>query len=123
MPTQEEMKAALRAYVDGFANGDAESVIALFAEDAVVEDPVGSPELHGLEAIGKFYRDAVDSGARLTLDGPVRGSQGSGAAMAFTIELAALNLTIKAIDVFTFNDAGKITTMRAYWGPDDMSQG
>lgn len=115
------MKAALRAYVDGFATGDAESVIALFAEDAVVEDPVGTPELHGLEAIGKFYRDAVDSGAKLVLDGPPRGSHGNGAAMAFTIELPALNLTIKAVDVFTFDDAGKISVMRAYWGPDDMA--
>ncbi|MDX6739883.1 nuclear transport factor 2 family protein [Actinocorallia sp. A-T 12471] len=120
MPTQEEMKAVLRAYVDGFANDDAESVIALFAEDAVVEDPVGTPEKRGLEEIGKFYRDAVASGAKLTLDGPPRGSQGNGAAMAFTIDLPALNLSIKAVDVFTFDDAGKIAVMRAYWGPDDM---
>ncbi|GAB2845475.1 nuclear transport factor 2 family protein [Actinocorallia aurea] len=113
------MKAAMRAYVDGFANKDAESVLALFAEDAVVEDPVGTPEKRG-EEIAKFYRDAVASGVTLVLEGPLRGSHGNGAAMAFTIEAPEMNLSIKAIDVFTFDDEGKIASMRAYWGPDDM---
>ncbi len=121
MPTQDQIKAALQTYVDGFANGDVDSVLALFAEDAVVEDPVGTPEKRG-EEIAQFYRDAVASGAKLILDGPIRGSHGAAAAMSFTIELAALGMKISAIDVFTFDEDGKVATMRAYWGPEDLVQ-
>ena len=43
MPSQAEMKAALQAYIDGFNADDADAIMALFADDAVIEDPVGSP--------------------------------------------------------------------------------
>jgi steroid delta-isomerase len=38
--------------------------------------------------------------------------------MAFTIEVTGMR--IRAIDVMTFNDEGKIVRMDAHWGPDDM---
>lgn len=121
MPTQEHMKAALQAYVDGFANGDADSVIALFAEDAVVEDPVGTPEKRG-EEIAEFYRNAIGSGAKLVLEGPIRGSHGDGAAMSFVVDMPSLGMKIFVIDVFAFDEDGKVASMRAYWGPDDLTQ-
>lgn len=120
MPSQEQMKAALQAYVDGFAKGDADSVIALFAEDAIVEDPVGTPEKRGGE-VAEFYRNAVAGGAKLILEGPIRGSHGSSAAMPFTVEMPGMKISV--IDVFTFDEAGKVTSMRAYWGPDEITQG
>ncbi|MFD0853085.1 steroid Delta-isomerase [Actinomadura adrarensis] len=120
MPDQEHMKKALQAYIDGFNAGDAAAIVALFAEDAVIEDPVGNPPISGHAALTEFYTNAINGGAKLVLDGPIRGSHGNGAAMAFTIEVAAMNLTIRAIDAMTFNDDGKIIEMRAYWGPDDM---
>ncbi len=43
MPSQETMKAAMQAYIDAFNSGSADAVVALYAEDATVEDPVGSP--------------------------------------------------------------------------------
>src|SRR4051812_48814106 len=117
MPTESHMKSVLQAYLDGFAAGDPDAVIALFAENAVVEDPVGTPELHGLEAIGEFYRNAVASGAKLTLDTPIRASSGAKAAMAFTIEVSGMR--IRAVDVMTFDEAGKVVRMEAVWGPED----
>jgi len=30
-------------------------------------------------------------------------------------------VTIDIIDVFTFDDAGKVITMRAFWGPENMA--
>ena len=47
MISQSRMKAVLQAYVDGLNAGDADAVIALFAPDAVIEDPVGSSEKRG----------------------------------------------------------------------------
>ena len=34
------MKAAMQAYIDGFNRSSAEAVVALYADDATVEDPV-----------------------------------------------------------------------------------
>lgn len=122
MPEQEQMKQALQAYVDGINAGDAAAVTALFADDAVVEDPVGKPPISGRAAIAEFYTNAVSAGTKLSLDTPIRGSHGNGAAMAFTIEVPAMSLRIRAVDVMTFNDDGKIIDMRAYWGPADFEQ-
>jgi steroid delta-isomerase len=118
MPTQEHMKQALQTYVDAFNAADAATVTSLYADDAVIEDPVGHPPMTGRAAIEEFYTNAIAGGAKLTLDAPIRGSHGDRAAMAFTVDVPGLR--IRAIDVMTFNDEGKITHMQAHWGPDDM---
>ncbi|MBO2451807.1 nuclear transport factor 2 family protein [Actinomadura barringtoniae] len=120
MPTQDHMKAALQAYIDGFAAGDAAAVSALFADDAEIEDPVGHAPVQGRAAIDEFYKNAIDIGTKLLLDGPIRGSHGARAAMAFTVDVPAMNMRIRAIDVMTFNDDGEIIKMEAFWGPDDI---
>lgn len=118
MPSQEHMKAALQAYIDGFNAGDPAAVVALFADDAIVEDPVGASSITGRDAIAEFYAGSVASGAKLALDAPVRGSHGDVAAMAFTVEMP--NMRIRVIDVMTFGEDGLITHMRAHWGPTDV---
>ena len=32
-------------------------------------------------------------------------------------------MTIEIISVMTFDDEGKIASMKAYWGPDNITQG
>ncbi|GAB3660765.1 nuclear transport factor 2 family protein [Actinocorallia lasiicapitis] len=113
------MKAVLQSYVDGFAAGDAAALAALYTDDAVIEDPVGHPEITGRAAIEEFYAGAVASGAKITLDAPIRGSHGAKAAMAFTVDVPGL-LRIRVIDTMTFDAAGKITRMEAFWGPEDI---
>ncbi|MEU5882155.1 nuclear transport factor 2 family protein [Spirillospora sp. NPDC047279] len=122
MPTQEQMKAVLQAYVDGFDAADPGAVSGLFADDAVIEDPVGTPPIQGRAAIDEFYVNAMAVGTKLTLDGPIRGSHGDKAAMAFTVEVPAMGMRIHAIDVMTFGEDGKVTRMEALWGPDDIEQ-
>ena len=121
MPTQEAMKAALQAYIDAFNSGSAAAVTALYAEDATLEDPVGSPVKRGKGEIEAFYTYSISTGAQLSLDAPVRGSHGNAAAMAFTARIGPV--TVRVIDVMTFDAAGKITSMKAYFGPGDITQG
>ncbi|NYD50644.1 hypothetical protein BJY14_006627 [Actinomadura luteofluorescens] len=87
MPSQDHMKQALQAYVDTFNAGDATAVCGLYADDAVIEDPVGHPPISGRAAIEEFYSNAIAGGAKLTLDAPIRGSHGDRAAMAFTVDV------------------------------------
>jgi steroid delta-isomerase len=41
--------------------------------------------------------------------------------MAFSARIGAL--TVRVIDVMEFDEAGKFTSMRAYFGPGDLLQG
>jgi steroid delta-isomerase len=121
MPSQEVMKAAMQAYIDAFNSGSAEAVAALYAADATIEDPVGSPVKRGLAEIKAFYTHSIATGAKLALDGPVRGSHGNAAAMAFTARIGPVS--VRVIDIMTFDEAGKFTSMKAYFGPGDIQQG
>jgi steroid Delta-isomerase len=121
MPSQEVMKAAMQAYIDAFNSGSAEAVAALYTADATVEDPVGAPVKRGLTEIKGFYTHSIATGAKLSLDGPVRGSHGNAAAMAFTARIGPVS--VRVIDIMTFDEAGKFTSMKAYFGPGDIQQG
>ena len=65
MATPEQMLAAVHAYVAAFDAGDPEMAVAIFAEDAVVEDPVGSPLKRGHDEIRAFYVASMATGAKL----------------------------------------------------------
>lgn len=123
MPTVEHMTAAVHAYVDAFERGDPELAVALFADDATIEDPIETPLKIGTDAIREFYNMSMASGAKLVLEGPIR-IGGSHAAFAFAAQLKMNDslISIHVIDIFRFNDAGKVIEMKAYFGPTNMSQ-
>jgi steroid delta-isomerase len=118
------MKAALQAYIDGFNAGNADAIMALFADIAVIEDPVGSP-LKARSEFDAFIRDGVRFGARLSLAAPIRGSHGNHGAMAFVVTFGqgGVRYTTNSVDVMTFDEAGRITRMNGYWGPGDVTVG
>ncbi|MES0874628.1 steroid Delta-isomerase [Sinimarinibacterium thermocellulolyticum] len=122
MTDEATMKAAMQAYIDAFNRSDAAAIADLYADDATVEDPVGSPPKTGKRAIAEFYQMAVATGARLELAAPIRASHGKAAAMAFDVRLNMPQgrAHIRVIDVMTFDEAGKFTSMKAYWGKSDM---
>ncbi|HQR02527.1 MAG: nuclear transport factor 2 family protein [Proteobacteria bacterium] len=124
MPSQAQMKAAMQAYIDQFNAGSLDGIIGLYADTATVEDPVGKTRVEGIQAIRAFYAKSLAAGAKLKLAAPIRGSFGNSAAMAFEVELnmPGGRSLIRVIDVMTFDDAGKFSSMRAYWGPEDMTR-
>ena len=120
--SEQTQKQAMQAYIDRYNADDLEGVVGLYADDATVEDPVGTPVKAGKAAIRDFYKYAMTTGARLSLAAPIRGSHGKAAAMAFDVKLnyQGASMVIRVIDVMTFDAQGKFTSMKAYWGPSDM---
>lgn len=121
-PSQAQMRAALQAYVDRINQGDADGVVALFAPDAEIEDPVGSPPKKGAE-IADWFATTVAFGAQLRPVAPIRGSHANAAALMFEVTFQpddGPRLLIRSLDVCTFNDEGLISSLKGYWGPDDM---
>jgi steroid delta-isomerase len=123
MTTHEDKVAAVEAYVDAFAKGSADAVAELYAEAGTVEDPVGAAPIVGRDAVRAFYARSMQTGAKLTLHGPVR-TAADFAAFAFSVAIPSGDGTmlIEVIDTFQFDDAGKVVAMRAYWGPQNMQQ-
>ncbi|HEU0196444.1 MAG TPA: steroid Delta-isomerase [Nevskiaceae bacterium] len=119
---EQKMKQTLQSYLDLFNRADAAAIAELYAQDATVEDPVGSPVKHGRPEIARFYGDSVKTKAQLKLAAPIRASHANEAAMAFDVELnmPTGRAVIHVIDTMRFNDAGQIVAMRAFWGPSDM---
>jgi len=115
------MAAAVEAYVAAFDAGDPDRVAALYAEEATLEDPIGGPLQRGREAIRAFYAEAMKTGAKLTLEGPVR-IGGDYAVFPFSVHLDydGSPKRIDVIDSFRFNDANQVVEMRAFWGATNM---
>jgi steroid Delta-isomerase len=121
MPTPEQMTAAVHAYVEAFDKADPGLAVAIFAAEAEIEDPIGTPLKIGTDAIRQFYTESMATGAKLILDGPIR-IAGDYAAFAFHVPLNfdGRDMRIDVIDTFKFNDAGKVIEMKAYFGPTNM---
>ena len=135
MTLDDKMRAAVQAYFDLFNAGDGAAIADLFADDATVTDPMGTPPKNGIDEIRAFYTLAVKNGARLEQQGTTR-IAGNRAAFAFSVSVGAMTAVDKALDVelpsggmvidvidtFEFNDEGKVTAMCAYWGPGNITQ-
>lgn len=113
------LKTLAGAYLEALNGGDPEKVIALFHDDATVEDPVGGPLRRGKAEIAEMYRMAFSGSLRVEIEVPPRGSLSDSAAYAFTVFLGPI--TLKVIGVLSFDENGLITAMRAYHGPSDRT--
>lgn len=114
------LQGFVQRYLDTVVSGDADDVAALYAEDATLEDPVGGGEVHiGRQAIAGFYK-AIQGGEIKTELLAFRAG-GHEAAFLFAITVGGA-MRIEPIEVMTFNGEGQITSMKAYWGPQNITQ-
>ena len=118
--TDEQIQQTIEQYVAGVAGGTTDEIMDLFAEGATVEDPVGTPVRTTREEIREFY-GALES---MEQEGELLFARIAGGQAAFHFKLATKagdqTYTLSPIDVMTFDDDGKITSMRAFWGEADM---
>ncbi len=115
-----DLKVLVERYLDTVAGGSAADIAALFAEDATVEDPVGGGEVHiGRRAIEGFYK--VTEGAQLKTELLSFRAGGHEAAFAFAITVGGA-MRIEPIEVMSFDSDGQIAAMKAYWGPENITQ-
>jgi len=112
----------VQRYINGVSAHDIEAIKAIFADNATVEDPVGNDPHVGIDAICRFYELAFNTGIKLELTGPIRCASNA-AAFSFvcTVILGDSKLKIDVIDIFEFNQNGKVQSMRAYWGEENCS--
>lgn len=125
MPTPAEMRATMERYLERVAARDVDGVLALFAEDVSVEDPVGGPpgtHVVGRERVDGFFRKGfARSRPTPRPTGPIRTTAADQAAMPFVLELdlGGARCEIDVIDVMRFDAEGRILELRAFWDARD----
>jgi steroid delta-isomerase len=115
--------ASLRS-MEAVEAGDRDSWLGLFAQDAVVEDPIGESPLdpagrghRGRDAIAAFY-DTVIGPNEVTFRIDQSWAAGNEVANVGTITTRMGDGTVVHTDgVFTYrvNDSGEVVALRAYW--------
>lgn len=117
MPDPATIRATIDEYLARFSAGDRDGWLALWADDATMEDPVGSPLRRGRDEIGAFYDEgarAADS-VELRLAGAVI-VVGNEASFPFEVRpvVGGVTMILPVIDVMTFDDDARITSQRAF---------
>lgn len=104
--------------------------LALFADDAVVEDPVGPSFLdeagqghRGLDAIGAFFDANIASVEQIAFELHDSFAAGSEVANVATISMVlpgGATSRCEGVFVYRVRDDGKLVSLRAFWEVDRM---
>lgn len=118
----ERIREVVESYVSLIAGGTAAEIVDLFAEGATVEDPVGSAVRTTRAEIAEFFGtlEGLQQETRLVA------CRIAGGEAAFHFEIRTTTdgdtFTLAPIDVMSFDDEGRITTMRAFWSGADVTR-
>jgi limonene-1,2-epoxide hydrolase len=116
------LETTIRAYAAAWAARDRKAWLRTFATDATQEDPVGDPVRRGHREIGEFWDREM---ARYKSIGIVSREifvVGHEAAMVWTINGVTDKgaVSFDGVDVFQFDEAGLIRSVRAFWQRDSL---
>jgi steroid delta-isomerase len=118
--SDEQVRDVIERYVQLVATGTADEIVALYADGATVEDPVGSEPLTTRDQLHAFYTnlEGLEQEARVVHARVCAGQ----AAFLFELrtKVGESLYELSPIDVMTFDDDARITSMRAFWGAMDM---
>ena len=103
---------------------DKESWLDLFSDDAVIHDPVGESPLdptglghRGKDAISKFWDMIIAPGnATFTIQASIpAGDECANVAKVINRMPGGVEINVDMVVVYTANDDGKFTSLKAYW--------
>ena len=124
MADADTLRTNIASYMARFSAEDKEGWLDLFAEDAWIEDPVGTPRRHGRKEIADFWDEVhtVPDEVELRPLGIVTviGDEGI-FTMQARAKLGESIFGVDIIDLMSFDEAGKITTMRAFFDQSTMA--
>lgn len=125
MADRATIEATVRRYAAAWAARDRGGWLRTFAESATQEDPVGSPVRRGRVEIAEFWDNAMAAYDAIDIVPRNIFVIGNEAVMEWTIAAASPRGSVEfsGVDLFTFDDEGHITSVRAFWErPDSPEQ-
>jgi steroid delta-isomerase len=119
MPDPQTIIAAINAHCRTLSNHDKEAWLALWADDTTLEDPVGVDTYHGLDGLRTTFWKLIDKLTPMKLwlerDVIVCGNEAIAILHGVVTSEGKLQKVGPIVDHFTFNEGGKIKSMRAFW--------
>jgi steroid Delta-isomerase len=109
--------------------GDRERWLALFADDAVIEDPIGPSAFdpdgkghRGKDGIAKFWDDVISKQpVRFTIQASyAAGSECANVGTVTTDLGGGTKAIVEGVFTYRVDDEGRIKAMRAYWEEDKI---
>jgi len=122
--TTTPVQHAVQSHVALWNAMDRESWIKLFSAMMVFEDPVGTPEKVGLDAVYKSWDRSFKPGRRWTLHPEHVVATGNEAAVVMRNEgdLNGQKVTIRSIEIFSVDDSGLLVRIRSFFDqPSDFA--
>jgi steroid Delta-isomerase len=110
--------------------GDRDGWLALFEEDAVVQDPVGPSATdpsgaghQGIEAIAKFHDEVVSQTETFdyTIERSYTGGDEVAVVVNFQITVAGSTIDMDLVNIYKRSANGKLASLRSFW--DGSRQG
>ena len=121
MPSAEQITETVNRYLDLLAVGKVDDITDLYATDATIEDPVGGEVHIGHTAIRGFYAALPPKSETEVITLRALGNEAA-FLWKLTIDFGESGgMSMEIISVMTFDDEGKIASMKAYWGPENIT--
>jgi len=120
--SSETVQKVVNDYFDAICKLDCEAWIATFAANAVSHEP-GNPPLEGHDALRAFFNGVAGGFETIEMRPQqifVVGNEAGVKWSASGLGKTGRQAKFEGIDIFTFNDDGKIQTVKAYWDPAAM---
>lgn len=122
--TTTPVQHAVQSHVALWNAMDRESWVKLFSPQMVFEDPVGTPEKVGVDAVYKSWDRSFKPGRRWTLHPEHVVVAGNEAAVVMRNEgdLNGQKVTIRSIEIFVINESGLLVRIRSFFDqPTDFA--
>jgi steroid delta-isomerase len=116
------MAASIAAHCRTLSEGDKAGWLALWAEDAVLEDPVGVDTYRGRNALATIFWGLIEELSPMKLwlerDVIVCGDEAVAILHGVVSRNGKLTRVGPIVDHFVFDEDGLIASMRAFWKYD-----
>jgi len=116
--TAAQIEAAVEEYFAAAASFDPQRYANNFAPDGVLEDPVGTPPIQGTQALTAFIAAITAPFSEIKPKIEEIIVCGNEAAVDWKLKLTTTtgkHITIDGMGVFSFNNAGKLQSVREFW--------
>ncbi|MEI6701286.1 MAG: nuclear transport factor 2 family protein [Actinomycetota bacterium] len=120
-----DLEALVHRYASVTSSMDVDAYVALFSEDCIREDPIGTPANHGREEVRASWQAVTSGVTSISFTPSDIHVVANCAAYHFEVvtDLGEMKVTVNGIELFEFNESGEIQSMKAYWADTDLVVG
>ena len=114
--TPEQVKTAVTNYANSFATRDRAAFLALFADEAVLAAPVGTPPIVGKTALAAWFDGLMSSfeTVAFTMEDMFVAANEAAITFGITARQGSKVTTFRGVNVFAIDGQGKIVSLASY---------